>query len=1226
MDRANQWILLSALCVLCPELRAQPAPIQAGAGYFQTVNADASGNQNEAYYPRVAAPNKVSVTTYPSAPLTAPFRLHSWMGGAMLWATGQTETDGNGYFVAQQPISIQNPGPNQTQTWPSPLFQQGPVIADPIIFAYSQPPNIPNSNPNTRGIQLSLPYPYLAPDVAYASTCGSDANLAPLAIYSDPIPMILLYPSSVAPTPGTAAGDSIWMPTAMLVDNMGDYSVDLIYQNPSSPYAGSGNGSYIKCTVTQGSPYVFFECLGVSYLAVTNQITTSTPVSNLIIPSTAPAQIPTLPTNFQYSLLGGVQIDPGQFAEAITLNPMNSDPTSTGGQACYTTWAVYFNSNAASFTTDPSTSVPQNNYFTITDTTTPFYFAIAALPTIYQYPYTPPTAPLTFANAYQVQTTASNFNVTNYAESLGLYAFNFITDTAVSYSVTNQTFVNTTFTPTLTQRYAPSSVLPANIGQTVMCLMPHQYQPQVFDQSTSLAPAVLPTSSNWSLFSPTGATSLFYWDIRGALQAIAGSSFTTEYIFSNFLPTMPPPAWLDTVTLGGSPYTGAPNYAGQPTTIGQLLFDCLDNEFINNLATPTYAPWNTAYFQQDKGIYDVGKTLAKGAKQLGLLLEFIQGYEDNASTPSSPTYNFFGNGTQPGSANFGPPYFYNTMPQFTSLYEQQFNNPFTQYPSRPGAFDANSGLSPLPSMIQALRTSLQTSVAGSLSPALPGVEGAIIPYFANSPTPCTGGWKLSHFAYYDTVANLVMLYPSAASPSNAGQITPWPGRKGTLPAPAGAGGVFESFGVADAFNDHHYQYGWWISAAALAAIYDGSWPSTPAINPYGGTQLPWADPSNYGTAIDQLVQDIAYDPAVTDFYQDNSQLMHFAKMNFFDQWAGHGWADGIQATIAGGNAGHNENSIGEALQAYASVILWGMATQRQDVVDLGIYLYTTTSYAMDSYFFDKNLNYVSTGSGGNAAFVPTVTTSSNPSYTLGTGFWDYTIHNTSPVTSGTPKIAQGVINYSADFGQTPQNVRVINAFPCNSFSLVFGRNEAYLNAWNAAMESATFCSTITYPSSACWNSAFTSNINMLRALGGNTTALGIPGHGCPASSLTPYQGMVEIFTSQPTGVPSYPFGDPPWGSTGNAYTDPGQSINEVLHFLHIIDHYGTPDWNYYGYSTSGNLVFTAAFTKGTSTTYFAFNPTFSSVTVQFYNVSDNSPVTGTSMTVNPKRWAHVTLP
>jgi hypothetical protein len=246
---------------LFSELFAQ-SPIQAGEAYFQTVNKDANGIQNEAFYPRVAAPNKVSVTTYAGAPLSAPYRLHSWMGGAMLWATGAAETGENGYFVDSNATAT---GTNM-QMWPSPVFQQGPVIADPIILAYSQPPNASDSNPLTRGIQVTLPYPYLAPDASWGGTCGTFGLNSPLAVYSDPIPMILVYPAASAPPSGAATGDAIWGPTAMLVDNMGDYSAVLIYQNPNNPYGGSGVGEYIKATVVQGSPFVFSNAAGFNTL------------------------------------------------------------------------------------------------------------------------------------------------------------------------------------------------------------------------------------------------------------------------------------------------------------------------------------------------------------------------------------------------------------------------------------------------------------------------------------------------------------------------------------------------------------------------------------------------------------------------------------------------------------------------------------------------------------------------------------------------------------------------------------------------------------------------------------------------------------------------------------------------------------------------------------------------------------------------------------------------
>lgn len=1201
---------LLAIATLVFTNKEAHSAIQAGSAYFQTINSSngSSSGQDETYYPRVAAPDKVSVTSFfaqdctPAAGIPPVYRLHSWMGGAMLWATGQQEIGSNGYFVGE---SGQVTVSGQNQTWPSPVFQQGPVIADPIILTYSSPPNASNSNPLTRGIQLTLPYPYLAPDTAYGPTCQASSSTwqtTPLALFTDPIPMILIYPATSAPVDGVAAGDSVWEPNAIIVDKMGDYSVDLIYQNPQDPYQRSDDesptngGSYIKCTIVQGSPYVFIECLGVEYVAVSNQITASSAASGLIQPATNPASIPTLDSQFKYSLLGGNQIDPGQFAENQTLNPMVNPAVVEQGQDNYTTWALYFNSNEATFTPGSSTQDPQNSYFTITDTAKKFYFIMAALPTIYQYPHQ--GAPF---DTYSSATTQSGYNIVNYAESLGLYAFNFVTNTTIDYTVTGHTFVETTFSPTLTQRYS-SDHSAQDSTKTVMCLMPHQYQSQVFDTVTSLNPVVLPTSSNWSAFSPTSTSNLFYWTVRGNLYTIAGSSFMTKYVFSNFLPTMPTPYWTDPVPLG----TNSSPYA--TTTIGQLLFDSLDNEFVSNLSNPAYTPWNTAYATLDKGIYDVGKTLSKGAKQLGLLLHYIQGAEQNSSNPSSSFYNFFGNGSKPSTSScLSSCSSYTTA--YTSLYEQQYNNDFGAQPSRPGAFNPCSGIVPSKSITRALRDSLQVSVLGSPNPILSGMQGAFNGYFGAVPTISSGGYGLAHFAYYDTVAHLVMLYPSAGDPSNG---TPWPGRKQTIPLHAGPGNVWESFGVANAFNDHHYQYGWWLSGTGLTALYDGSWSQTP-------TASSWAASSNYGAAIDQIVKDIAYDPALaSSFYSDNSNLMYFAKMNFFDQWAGHGWADGIQATIAGGNAGHNENSIGEALQAYASIILWGVATQRADIVDLGIYLYTTTSYAMDSYFFDKNLNYKTGGS----SFVPTITTTSPPAgYSFGTGFWDYTIHSTN--TSGTPKMAQAVLNYSADFGQTPENVKAINAFPVTSFSLVFGRNTSYLHDWNAAMDTCAFNNTQTTLDSSCWTTNFVANFNMLRALGGNTTSIGIPQSSCPPSTspLSPYQAMLQLLTSDTSN------GCPPWGSTGGAYIDPGQSINEVLHFLHTIDHYGTIDWNYYGQNSSNpsGLVFTATFTKGDVTTGFAFNPTLSPITVQFYKVEDSSSV-GSSFTVNPKRWANIQLP
>lgn len=1153
------------------------APIQSGQAYFQIENIDAVTNKgDDTYYPRIAAPDKVSVTTTaqnPNAP-TPPYRLHSWLGGAVLWATGQEETNPNdGYFVAQHVP--------QTNTWPAQLFQQAPVIADPLILQYLQPPQQAGSDPTSRGINLCFPFPYYKPDASYAPQCqaaNAQWQTTPLMLETDSQPNILLFPTNTAPTDGQATG-SIWAPNNVLVDRQGDWDVDLIFQNPAHPYTKTaysdptGSGEYIKMTIAQGSPYVFVECRGFEFLGISNRIV-GDGSANLVAPATVAAAVPGV-AKVDYARFGGNQNNPAIFAEGSSLN-------TPGLQDNFTTWAVYFkNDIGITFVPGSVTTQPQNSYLQFPNKTQKFYFVIAGTPTIFAYP----TASQTYAAAIA----AAGNDVDTYAQELGQYAFNFLTGTEINYTVTDNTFCETTFTTTLTNPYNDSSMVTAN--STVMCLQPHHYQDQTF--ATGLTPTVLDLNGSTN-FAPANTANLFYWSVRGNLSAILGTSFKTNYIFSNFLPGMPTPYWTDPV-----------NTAAGPFTIGQLLFDNLDNEYINNLASKAFAPWGTGYYTNDKGIYDVGKSIAKAAKELSLLLNFVQGMEDNASS-SAPFHDFF----------------------YKILIEQQYNN-VVALPDRPGAFNAPESKPRL----QALQDSLRSSVAGTTSPLLAGVQGALSQYFLQIPVVTKGTapqafYHLSHYAFYDSLSHTIMLYPSAGdAQAPTPNPVPWPSRTQTLPIHnifgenggkevtlgTSVGIVWESFGVADAFNDHHYQLGYWIGAAALAGLYDGAWNATPDAGKN------WAGASNYGQAIDQLVQDVCYNPINNNtnlsFFKNAN--MSFAKLNFFDQWAGHGWADGIQATIAGGNLGHNENSIGEALQAYASIILWGITTGRRDITDLGIYLYTTASYAMDAYFFDKNLN-LKKGQPPTTSFVPVTTAVGNMNYPVGTAFIDTTIHSTSmgePTSSGTPKIAQAVINYSTDFGQTPENIKVINAFPCSAWTLVYGRNKDYLKAWNASMDTAAFVATIPAgitTTNSCWQINFDANMNMLRMLSDSSIAFGQT--NITGTAPTPYQFMLDVFTM---------FGpNPPWGAQGGAFADPCQSINEVLHFMHVIDHYGTPDWTVYGHAIpdTNTLVYTAAFTKGTTTTFFAFNPTLTTVTVQFSDIATKTPIT--MFDVKPKRWAN----
>lgn len=1055
---------------------------QAGAAYFQL------NNFNDQLYPLCAASQDYSATSS----LPTPYRSHSWLGG-MLWGTGQLQSD---LF-----------SPNGA-VWTQSLFSQHPVWADPLIIEYLQPPNAVNSAPSSRGINISMPAPFLQADAPYGS-CSSTFSPPLTLIAPSGMPTLIIQPATAAP--GNAPIPPAWSPIALLVDRMGDWDVDLIFQDPANPYTQTpftapSQGNYIKMTAAKGCPYAFCEAGGeVSVVVIQNQIINKVATTTAVVPGV---------TNVSYALYGGDQSVPG-----IPLNPSDM-------QNNFTTFALFWKTDTATFTAD-NIGVTPNSYLSFNNSGTgeKNWFVIAAIPTLQAYPTTGQTYSQALGQA-----------AVNYAEALGQHAFNFLVDTEITYSIADMYLVTTNFTASLTNPYlAVNPQLPAMTtdSNTVMALMPHQYQSATF--APGIAPPVLNLNGS-TAFTPAGPPTLTYWTIVGNLMTILGNTFQTNYIFNNFLPCMPPPNVSDPVASTLNNFT---------STIGDLLFNMVDNEFINN-SNPAFAPWGTGYLTFDKGIYDIGPVLSNAGKQIGI----IQGL-------------------------------YQRSTQGATFTEAPYNSNANPLPSnRPGA-----------------------SLSASLQASVEGVQNALSQYFNQTPVASTGGYKLSHFANYDTLAHSVNLFPTSGSP--AGPIFPSRVSVTTMMNGAASTSLWESFGVADMLNDHHYQYGYWISAAALAVLYDGSWLSIPQP----GT---WGTESQYGSAIDQYVMDLAYDPANASFWTIPN--MTFPKMQFFDQWAGHGWADGLQGGFAGG-AGHNENSIQEGNQAFASIILWGIATGRPEIADLGIYLYTTATYAADAYFYDKNLNYKPGGS----FFVPSVTESNNPTFPQGTTFWDNTIHTAS--SSGLPKLSQSQLNYSTDFGQTAANIKFISAFPCTSWTMAIGRNTDYMNEWNESMNTPGFNALITQSASACWQPTYIANMNMLCSLGASSFAYG---NNTSNTSLSPMEFYAnQMLLSDPNGSTV------PWNAGLNTTSQP---VSETLQFLYTTDtcdpsyaYYGTPNWAVYGKVISTTTVpsipyaFTAAFIKNGVTTYTCFNPNFETITVQFYNVLDNS-VASSPFTVPPKQW------
>ncbi|WP_159449091.1 glycosyl hydrolase [Demequina sp. NBRC 110055] len=108
----------------------------------------------------------------------------------------------------------------------------------------------------------------------------------------------------------------------------------------------------------------------------------------------------------------------------------------------------------------------------------------------------------------------------------------------------------------------------------------------------------------------------------------------------------------------------------------------------------------------------------------------------------------------------------------------------------------------------------------------------------------------------------------------------------------GVTGMEPSFG-SEEFNDHHFHYGYFLNAAAVAVGHD------PAL----------AD--TIGPVIDQLAADIA-SPTASE---------RFPQLRSFDPVAGHAWASGMSPF----GDGNNQESSSEAVLAWNGLAAWAEA-------------------------------------------------------------------------------------------------------------------------------------------------------------------------------------------------------------------------------------------------------------------------------------------------------------
>ena len=126
-------------------------------------------------------------------------------------------------------------------------------------------------------------------------------------------------------------------------------------------------------------------------------------------------------------------------------------------------------------------------------------------------------------------------------------------------------------------------------------------------------------------------------------------------------------------------------------------------------------------------------------------------------------------------------------------------------------------------------------------------------------------------------------------------------------------GMEESFSSHQQLNDHHFHYGYFVRAAAEVCRID----------------LDWCGPDQYGPMIELLIRDYAAG--------DDDPL--FPPLRNFDPANGFSWASGAANFVRG----NNNESTSEAANAYGAIILYGLATNNQALIERGTYLHASTA-------------------------------------------------------------------------------------------------------------------------------------------------------------------------------------------------------------------------------------------------------------------------------------------
>ncbi len=140
----------------------------------------------------------------------------------------------------------------------------------------------------------------------------------------------------------------------------------------------------------------------------------------------------------------------------------------------------------------------------------------------------------------------------------------------------------------------------------------------------------------------------------------------------------------------------------------------------------------------------------------------------------------------------------------------------------------------------------------------------------------------------------------------------------------------ESFASHQQLNDHHFHYGYLVRAAAEVCRNEPT----------------WCGDDQYGPMVELLIRD----------YAAGRDDPMFPYVRHFDPANGFSWASGKVNFVRG----NNNESTSEAANAYGAMVLYGLITGKNDIVERGMYLHASTAASYWEYW--NNLDgYLGTG-------------------------------------------------------------------------------------------------------------------------------------------------------------------------------------------------------------------------------------------------------------------------